>query len=138
MLSIPTIRSPPPDLVILSRHPLIAEKATPVEDHAIVRARLDIGGRPLTVWGVHPATLRTVGDLAARNYYLTTLAYMVTNVQEPRSSCSATSTRPQWDPYFARGKARGKLHEEARVLPLPTRMGVRSGLPFMGAPSITS
>lgn len=124
---------PAPDLVILSRHPIVAEKATPVEDHAIVRAKLDIGGRQLTVWGVHPTTLRTVGDLAARNYYLTTLAYMVTNVQEPIVMLGDFNAT-QWDPYFTRVKRRGKLHEEARVLPLPTRMGVRTGLPFLGAP----
>lgn len=124
---------PAPDLVILSRHAIRAEKATLVEDHAIVRATLDVNGTKLSVWGVHPATLRTVSDLAARNYYLATLAYMATGVNEPIVMLGDFNAT-QWDPYFARLKRRGNLHEEARMLPLPTRMGVRSGLPFLGAP----
>ncbi|HWU64487.1 MAG TPA: endonuclease/exonuclease/phosphatase family protein [Ensifer sp.] len=124
---------PAPDLVILSRHRIVQEETRLVEDHAIVRAVLDVEGRRLAVWGVHPSTLRSVSELAARNYYLTTLASMVSRAREP-SVMLGDFNATQWDPYFARVKRRGQLHEEPHLLPPPTRIGVRSGLAFVGAP----
>lgn len=124
---------PAPDLVILSRHPIVREQARLVEDHAIVKAVLSVDGRPLTVWGVHPSTLRSVSDLTARNYYLTTLASMVSQTREP-SVMLGDFNATQWDPYFARVKRRGNFHEEPHLLPPATRIGVRSGLAFLGAP----
>lgn len=124
---------PAPDLVILSRHPIVEEKSVPVEEHSIVTATLNVDGRRLSVWGVHPSTLRGVSALAARNYYLTTLAYLVSQTSEPLVMLGDFNAA-QWDPYFARVKRRGKLHEEPQVLPPPTRIGVRTGLPLLGAP----
>jgi endonuclease/exonuclease/phosphatase (EEP) superfamily protein YafD len=124
---------PQRDVVILSRYPIVQVKSRNVEEHAITRAVLDIAGRNLTVWGIHPATLREPLELSARNYYLTSIAEMLHETSEPVLMLGDFNAT-RWDPYFASVVARGKLHEEARLFPIPTRMGVRSGLPFIGAP----
>lgn len=124
---------PAPDLVILSRYPFVWERARLVEEHSIVTATLDIKGRRLTVWGVHPATLRTSWDLAARNHYLTTLAELIAHSRGPAVMLGDFNAT-RWDPYFSAVVRRGRLHEEARLFPLATRMGLRTGLAFLGSP----
>lgn len=124
---------PAPDLVILSRYPIVWERTRLVEEHSIVTATIDVDGRRLTIWGVHPASLRSSWDLAARNHYLTSLAGLVTRATGPVVMLGDFNAT-RWDPYFAAVVRRGGLHEEARLLPLATRMGIRTGLPFLGSP----
>lgn len=124
---------PQRDVIILSRYPIAELTSENLEEHAITRATLDIKGRMLTVWGIHPATLREPVELAARNYYLTTLADRVEETGAPVLMLGDFNAT-RWDPYFARVVRIGKLHEEPRLFPLPTRMGVRTGLPFIGSP----
>jgi endonuclease/exonuclease/phosphatase (EEP) superfamily protein YafD len=123
---------PVEDVVILSKFPIAREKAWTIVDRSSVRAEISIGGARLTVWNVHPSTLKSQSELAARDHYLSLLAEKLDEERGPllvMGDFNAT----RWDPQF-RGVARhGRLHEEAFILALPTRMGVRSGLPFIGA-----
>lgn len=124
---------PQRDVVILSRYPITELKSQNFEQHAITRAVLDIDGRKLIVWGIHPATLREPLELAARNYYLSALAEKMSKTSDPVLMLGDFNAT-RWDPYFARVASSGDLHEQAKFLPIPTRMGVRSGLPFIGSP----
>lgn len=124
---------PAPDLIILSRHPIVWERTRLVEEHSIVTATINVHGRRLTIWGVHPASLRSSWDLAARNHYLTNLAELVARATGPIVMLGDFNAT-RWDPYFAAVVRRGGLHEEPRLFPLATRMGIRTGLPFLGSP----
>lgn len=124
---------PAPDLIIFSKFPMSNEHATRVEDHAIVVAKIDVGAQGLTIWGVHPSTLRSSTELAARNYYLSTLADLVPRDQSPVLMLGDFNAT-RWDPYFSALVSRTGLHEEPFLVPLPTRMGIRSGLPQVGSP----
>ena len=124
---------PVPDLMIFSKFPISSEHATPVEEHAIVVAKIDVGAHGLTVWGVHPSTLRSSTELAARNYYLATLTDLVPRDRKPILMLGDFNAT-RWDPYFSTLVSRTGLHEEPFLVPLPTRMGVRSGLPQVGSP----
>lgn len=125
--------SPAPDLMIFSKFPILNEQITRIEEHSIVVASLDVEGRQVNVWGIHPSTLRSKSELAARNYYLTTLADLVPKDGEPIVMLGDFNAT-RWDPYFANLARRADLHEEPFLVPPPTRMGIRSGLPQVGSP----
>ena len=123
---------PVEDVVILSKFPITREKAWTIVDRSAVRAEISIGGEKLTVWNVHPSTLKSQSELAARDHYLSVLAEKLDEERGPllvMGDFNAT----RWEPQFRGVTRHGRLHEEASILALPTRMGVRSGLPFIGA-----
>lgn len=124
---------PVSDVMILSRYPILKQANRMINANAMIRAELSVEGRRLVVWGIHPATLKGSDDLKARDFYLSEVARYVALETEPvlmMGDFNAT----RWDPHVHEILTEGDLHEEPALIALPTRMAIRKGIPFFGAP----
>ena len=121
------------DILILSRYPIVTEMDVPIEEHSAIITEINVNGRAVQVVAIHAPTLRNIQELAARNAYLSKLAYFLPWWKGSRLVIGDFNAT-RWDPYFARAEHRGGAHEQPFLFPLATRMGVRSGLPFLGSP----
>lgn len=124
---------PASDQVILSKYPVLRQTSKALENNSLLRAELEVQGRRLVVWGIHPATLKELPELKARDHYLSEVAFYVERETEPvlmMGDFNAT----RWDPAFQAIVSAGALHQQPALLAPPTRMAVRKGLPFLGSP----
>jgi endonuclease/exonuclease/phosphatase (EEP) superfamily protein YafD len=124
---------PAGDVILLSKYPIVHQKITHFGNRAALLAQLDVKGRLLTVYGIHPWTLRTLDELAMRDAYLADLADSL-SPKAPPLIMLGDFNATRWEPALREVIRRGDLHEEPRLVPLATRMGVRSKLPFIGSP----
>ncbi|WP_176084284.1 endonuclease/exonuclease/phosphatase family protein [Martelella sp. HB161492] len=122
------------DNILLSKYPIIRQRITQVGSRAILYAKLDVNGSRIGVWSIHPSTLRNFPELAARNDYLAMLAEQIGSRQTEPMLMMGDFNATRWDPNFQHVVSQGKLHEEPRLLPFPTRMAVRRGLQSLGSP----
>ncbi|MFM6930179.1 MAG: endonuclease/exonuclease/phosphatase family protein [Bdellovibrio sp.] len=121
------------DIVILSRYPIIKQSGKTLDKNSMVRAEVNVQDRRLIVWGIHPQTLKEMQELNARNSYLSDVADYVALETEPVLMLGDFNAS-RWDPRFRAIVSAGELHEEPALLAPPTRMAVRKGIPFFGAP----
>lgn len=124
---------PVEDVIIFSRYPIKQQSSLTIVDRSIVRAELDVEGRKLVVWGIHPSTLKAQSELDARNFYLSTVAERLTP-ERAALLVLGDFNATRWDPYFQSVVRHGELHEAPTLFPTPTRMAVRSGIPIVGSP----
>lgn len=124
---------PIPDVVILSKYPVIKQASKTIDGNSMVRAELNVQDRRLVVWNIHPSSLKELTGLRARDRYLAVVAqYVRHETDSVLMMGDFNSTR--WDPAFREIVAAGQLHEQPELLAHPTRMAVRKGLPFFGSP----
>ncbi|MFN3806012.1 endonuclease/exonuclease/phosphatase family protein [Asticcacaulis sp.] len=115
------------DIVILSRYPLSEEKMDKVFTTRLVSVTAALPTGKLRVFGVHAPTLRDVALLSQRNSYLAKIPDLLGASEAPRLVMGDFNSTA-WEPLIARLKARARLHEAPRLIPLPTRMAVRRHL----------
>ncbi|MCD2173497.1 endonuclease/exonuclease/phosphatase family protein [Rhizobium sp. C4] len=125
--------TPVPDVLILSKYPIIKQTNKSLDWNSMVRAEINVKNRLLVVWGIHPATLKEPQELKARDHYLSDIAYYAARETEPVLMLGDFNAT-RWDPGFRAIVAAGELHEEPALLAPLTRMAVRKGVPFIGAP----
>lgn len=121
------------DVMILSKYPILKQASRMIDANSMLRAELNVQNRRLVVWAIHPATLKELAEMKARDHYLSDVVRYVELETEPvlmMGDFNAT----RWDPGFRAIVAAGELHEQPFLLALPTRMAVRKGLPFFGSP----
>lgn len=124
---------PVPDVMILSKYPIIKQASKTLDLNSMVRAELNVQDRRLVVWNIHPSTLKELAELKARDHYLADVAQYVrqeTDTVLVMGDFNAT----RWDPGFRGIVAAGPLHEQPELIEQPTRMAVRKGVPFFGSP----
>ena len=121
------------DILVLSKYPIQKEMDVPAEEHTAVITEIGVNGQTVQVVAVHAPTLRNIQELAMRNAYLSKLAYFLPWWKGSRLVVGDFNAT-RWDPYFARAEKNAKAHEQPSLFPLVTRMGVRSGLSFLGSP----
>jgi len=124
---------PAGDVVVLSKFPIVSQPRTWFGNRGAPLLGLNVRGRLLSVYGIHPQTLRDTGELAARNAYLANVADRMSPAAAPLLMLGDFNAT-RWEPALQAVIKRGGLHEEPRLVPLATRMGVRSKLPFLGSP----
>lgn len=124
---------PASDIVILSKFPVIKQSGKTIGQNSMARVEINVADRRLVVWGIHPATLKEMQELNARNIYLSNVADYVAQETEPVLMLGDFNAS-RWDPRFRAIVSNGELHEEPNLLAPPTRMAVRMGIPFVGAP----
>jgi endonuclease/exonuclease/phosphatase (EEP) superfamily protein YafD len=132
-------------LVIASRHPILATRrmlgnsrpSRSFDRTYIVRAAIDVDGRPLVVYAVHPPSPRRALLWPRRNLYLATLAEQFQRFpgDTPVLMAGDFNTAP-WSPFFARLLERTGLLPAARSRwPAPTRVFKDLHLPaWLGVP----
>ena len=121
------------DILILSKYPIQKEMDVPAEEHTAVITEIGVNGHTVQVVAVHAPTLRNIQELAMRNAYLSKLAYFLPWWKDSRLVIGDFNAT-RWDPYFARAEKNARAHEQPALFPWVTRMGVRSGLSFLGSP----
>jgi endonuclease/exonuclease/phosphatase (EEP) superfamily protein YafD len=121
------------DIIILSKHPLTKEKTHKLDKQFLVEAVMILNDQVITLYGLHPSTLRNIEQVAARNAYLSEATKILSKNQGPKIVLGDFNAA-RWDPWFSRFANRLRLHEEPRLFPLNTRLGIRSGLKSIGAP----
>jgi len=122
------------DVIVLSRYPIEHERKFILAGHNLVRVDVRVGSQSLQAYGVHAPTLRTTPELMDRNDYLVMTSKVLENDALSPTIVMGDFNATRWDPHFSRIIARAKMHEEPRLFPLASRMGVRSKLPFIGSP----
>lgn len=121
------------DTILLSKFPIIKQWDPYGGDRKQLHAKLNIDGRQLRIAVMHPQTLRDADELADRNAYFTRANfYLKPDTDSKLLLGDFNATR--WEPALQALMHSLNLHEEPRLVPLATRMGVRSKLPFVGAP----
>jgi len=124
---------PVPDVMIFSKYPIVSQSSKTLDLNSMVRAELNVQNRRLVVWNIHPATLKELAEIKARDHYLADVAQYIETEREPvlmMGDFNAT----RWDPGFRAIVEAGRLHEQPKLVALPTRMAVRRGVPFLGSP----
>lgn len=122
-----------PDVMILSKYPIIKQASKTLDANSMVRAELNVRDRRVVVWNIHPSTLKELAEVKARDHYLADVAQYVrqeTDAVLMMGDFNAT----RWDPGFRGIVAAGQLHEQPELVEEPTRMAIRKGLPFFGSP----
>lgn len=124
---------PAGDTILLSKYPIVGEWNPTGGDREQLHAKLNIDGHPLRIAIIHPQTLRDADELADRNAYFTRANfYLKPDTDSKLLLGDFNATR--WEPALQALMHSLNLHEEPRLVPLATRMGVRSKLSFVGAP----
>ncbi len=124
---------PASDVMILSKYPIIKQASKTLDANSMVRAELNVENRRLVVWGIHPATLKELAEVKARDHYLADVAQYL-RLETERVLMMGDFNATRWDPGFRAILAAGDLHEQPALVALPTRMAVRKGIPFFGSP----
>ncbi len=108
------------DTSFWSRYPMREKTGQEIYDRNYSVAVVAAPGADVTVYAVHPETLRDNHQLALRNSFFLVLSLSIA----PRSNILMMGdfNATRWDPYFDRVRATGHLHEQPWLFPPLTRL----------------
>jgi endonuclease/exonuclease/phosphatase (EEP) superfamily protein YafD len=118
------------DTSLWSRYPIKAKWGQEIYDRNYNVAVIAAPGGDVTVYAVHPETLRNNSQLALRNSFFLVLALSIDS--RPNIVMMGDFNATRWDPYFRKVRAAGHLHEQPWLFPPLTRL--QGNNPFIGVP----
>jgi len=129
----PYIKESSGDLLLLSRYPIVHSVEMWNNSNLVLSSYIKINQSRLDIYIVHAQSPRDRVLLDMRNSYLSSASRLIEESNENKLVLGDFNAT-RWDAALNELVKRNYIHEEPRIFPLTTRMAVRRGLPFIGAP----